>query len=502
MIKFKYISILSVWTLSSFLSGAFLSAASARSDTCLHGDDSVSGSSVPADGAVSESSLSAAAPTLDLTLEQCQELAARNSAAVLNAGLDVEAAKAQKREAVAEYFPKVSLNAWAFYAFDPMIELGLTDILGDTPFVQGLNSTLEAYAQQFGFSTVYSTLKKGVTANVSVMQSVFAGWRIVTGNKLAALGLSAASLQRDIALRTSAEDVERNYWQVISLEEKEKTLAEASRLLDTLYRDVLAATEAGLAVETDLLQVKMRINELRVDGVRLRNGIRLSKMNLLNTVGVEYNPYSTFGNDSIPYIDDIRLTDSLSDMQSPENYFRVAEDAAMAQEEAALLDISVESKRLEKQMAMGEALPQIAVGASYGYNDFINKGSMNGMVFGMVKIPITDWGGTARKMQRIDAQMRKAENDRAYLQRQLTLQIHQLWMDLTASWEQLQVAMEDVAMAEALQEKMYSQYEAGMSPMSELLEAQTGLSEARSGLTDSRIAYRMAVRAYLDRVGN
>ena len=105
-------------------------------------------------------------------------------------------------------------------------------------------------------------------------------------------------------------------------------------------------------------------------------------------------------------------------------------------------------------------------------------------------------------MQRIDAQMRKAENDRAYLQRQLTLQIHQLWMDLTASWEQLQVAMEDVAMAEALQEKMYSQYEAGMSPMSELLEAQTGLSEARSGLTDSRIAYRMAVRAYLDRVGN
>ena len=100
-----------------------------------------------------------------LTLEQCRELALRNNAAVLNAGLDVVAARAQKQEAVAGYFPKVSVTAMAFYAFDPFLELGLTDILGDTPFVRGLSSTLEGYASQYGFSTVYSPLKLPATVS-------------------------------------------------------------------------------------------------------------------------------------------------------------------------------------------------------------------------------------------------------------------------------------------------------------------------------------------------
>ena len=48
---------------------------------------------------------------VNLTLSQCQELALRHSNTVLNAGLDVAAAKARKQEAVAEYFPKVSATA-------------------------------------------------------------------------------------------------------------------------------------------------------------------------------------------------------------------------------------------------------------------------------------------------------------------------------------------------------------------------------------------------------
>ena len=475
----KYIiSLLSVWTLLSFSmeTGA----------QPLSSGDSLS--------------FSGGRPVLNLTLEQCRDMALRNSASVLNADLDVQAAIAQKREAFAGYFPKVSANAMAFYAFDPMLELGLTDILGDSPFVRNLNDMLSSYAQQFGFSTVYSTLKKGVAAKISVTQPLFAGGRIVTGNRLAGLGYQAAGLQKDIVLRNSAEEIERNYWQVISLEEKMRTTDEACILLDTLYRDVLSASGAGLAVDTDLMQVKMKMNSLKTDRIRLRNGIRLSKMNLLNTIGVEYNPYSAFGNDSIPYIDDVFLTDSLPEMQGPEHYYRAAEDAAMEQEESRLLDISVESKRLEKRMALGEALPQVMVGASYGYSNIIDEGAMNGAVFGMVRIPITDWGKTSRKMQKIDAQMQKAENDRSEMQRKIVLQIHRLWMEATASWEQLQVAMENVSLAETLQDRMYAKYMAGMAAMSDLLQAQTELSEAEAELTDKKIAYRMALRAYMDRV--
>ena len=436
---------------------------------------------------------------LELTLDDCRQMAIQNNTAVLNAGLDVAAAKARKQEAVAEYFPTVSVNALAFYAFDPLLEIGVTDILGKSDFSSGLENILSSYAAQYGFSPYYSTLKKGVTASVSVVQPLFAGGRIVTGNRMARIGLESASLQQEISLRETSESVESAYWQIVSLEDKLSCLADVNTLLDTIYRDALSASGAGLALETDLLQVRLKINETRSQEISLKNGIRLAKMSFFNSIGLEYNPYRTFGRDSLPDIDDIRLVDDIGDLLSPDNYYVPAEDVAGEQEESRLLDMSVEAKRLEKRMAVGETLPQIAVGASYGYNNVIDKGSMNGLVFGMVQIPISDWGKTARKVQRLDAQMQKAENDRLYLQRQIVLQINKLWLDLTAAWEKYQVSLESLGMAETLLSQMRDQYSAGMVPVSDLLQAQTQVAGAESALLDSRIAYRTALQAYLDR---
>ena len=262
---------------------------------------------------------------------------------------------------------------------------------------------------------------------------------------------------------------------------------------------MLSASGAGLALETDLLQVRLKINELKAGRIRLENGLKMAKMNYFNSIGVEYNPYTTFGQSSAPSLDNIRLTDDIAGFESPEYYYRDVEDVAASQEETRLLDLSVESKRLEKRMALGEALPQIAVGASYGYNNVIDKGAMNGLVFGMVQIPLSDWGGTARKLQRLDAQMQKAENDREYLGRQLVLQVHKLWLDLNAAWEQLQVSLENRDMSRSLMEQMRVQYDAGMVSVSEFLQTETAYAQAESELLDSQIAYRTALRAWLDK---
>ena len=95
--------------------------------------------------------------------------------------------------------------------------------------------------------------------------------------------------------------------------------------------------------------------------------------------------------------------------------------------------------------------------------------------------------------------MQKASNDRLYLQRQLVLQIHKLWLDLTASWEQLQVSRENADMAETLMVRMQDQYSAGMVAVSDLLQAQTQFTQAESELLDCQIAYRTALRSYLDK---
>lgn len=436
-----------------------------------------------------------------LSLEECRSLAVENNADVRNAALDVMAARAQKQEALAEYFPKVSVTAFTFYAFNPMLEIGVTDILGKSDFSYNLQNMINSLASSYGFDPVYSTLKHGVTAGVSVMQPVFAGGRIVSGNRLAALGVEAAGLQQNITRRKTAEEIEKNYWQVVALEEKMKTLDQMQTLLDTLYKDVSSACAAGLVTDNDILQVKLKQNELRSGKIQLKNGIRLSKMLLFNSIGVEYNPYSTIEDDTVPYIDDIVLSDRPDSLLPPGYYYRPEEEIAASQDESRLLEISVQAKKLEKRMALGETLPQIGIGASYGYTDLINDGRMNGAVYAMVQIPISDWGKTSRKVQRYDYQLQKAQNQQEYLNAQLVLQIRKLWLDLESSWEQMAVAQESVRTAEASVRDLKAYYDAGLSPLSELLQAQTQLREAADDYTEQSIGYAMALQAYLDRCG-
>lgn len=465
------------------------------------GTESGNAASVPvSENAVSvtESGNAASGVLTELSLEKCLDMARQNNVYILNSNLDIQAARAQKSEAFAEYFPKVSVMALGFYAIDPMLKIGVTDIFGHSNFTHNLQNFLNSAAPALGINPYYSTMQSGFTASVSVIQPVFAGGRIVNGNRLAQIGVEAAVLQKDIKARATDDEIEKNYWQIVSLEEKLSALGSVEDLLDTLERDVASACDAGLATITDLYQVKLKKNELRSGRLQLVQGIRLAKMNLFNGIGVEYNPYSTFGSDTIPYIDEILLTDCLGEMQSPDNYYVPEEEMAESMEESKLLDLSVEAKRLEKKMALGEALPQIGVGALYGYNDFITRGSFNGAVFASVQIPISDWGKTAHKMKRLDYQMQKAENERDYLSSQLILQVHKLWMDLTAAWEQLLVAQESVDVASAAVSQSSAYYLAGMIPVSELLQIQTDLTSAKNGLCDARIAYKTALQSYLN----
>ena len=434
---------------------------------------------------------------LVLTVGDCRNLALQNNVKVRNASLDVLAAKAQKGEAFAEYFPKVSINAFGYYAFDPMLEIGVKDILGDSDMANNINSIVEQVARAYGIDPVYSTMKQGYSATVSVMQPVFAGGRIVYGNRLAALGVEAAGLQNSLQQRKSVEEVEKDYWQVVSLEEKMKTVQSVRKMLDNLEKDVDAAVDAGLATETDRLQLQLKQNEMRATQSRLKGGIRLAKMNLCNAIGVEYTPYSTIGADSLPYIDSIEFADDLSRLEEPSFYWKDESEIVVSREESRLLDISVKAKQMERRMVLGEVLPQVGVGVSYGYNDLMfSDARFNGAVYATLQIPITDWGKYSRKMQRYDYQLQKARNEKDYLDAQLLLQVRQQWLDLTVSWEQAKVAEESVSAAESVVRQMEDRYRAGLVPVSELLEAQTALQQSADALVDARIAYRNAVAAY------
>lgn len=446
--------------------------------------------------------IAAPAQELRLTLEECREMALQNNSSAVGAALDLEAARYQKQEAFAEYFPRVSAMGFGFWAFDPLLEIGVKDIFGNNDFSNNLQGLIDSYAPMYGLPTSYTTLSRGYLAGISVMQPIFAGGRIVNGNRLAALGVEAAGLQQEVQRRSTSDEIEGYWWQVVSLQEKRELLAGSKEFVDTLFRDVTAAYGAGLVTEDELLQVKLARNELLSNEVQLDNGLKLAKMNLLNSIGQGYTVISANASEERPYIDSIVLADEEGLPGPPEAYYVDEESIAASMEETRLLELQVEAAELQKKMALGEALPQLAVGATYGYYDFTGKGDFNGLAFATVQIPISDWGKTSAKMKRLQTQVDKAASQRDYLQSQIILGVRQSWVELNSAWSQYQLALDSEAAAEASFGRVERNYEAGMVTAAELLQSQTSLRQASDKRADALNSYRQALRKWLELAEN
>ena len=419
-----------------------------------------------------------------LSMDECIELSRQNNPRVANAALSVTAAQAQRHEARASWFPTVSASAGGFKALDPMVSVGLDDVLGSSDAANTLRYYAETVAGLGAVGTEWTTLGQGYAAGLSVTQPLYAGGRIATGNALAALGVKAADAQRDLALRQNDDSVAVKYCNIIALQGKRNALEQGIALTEKLESDVSAAVDAGLARPSDLMQVQLKEHELQAQLVQLQSGVRLARMDLFNLIGLDYEADD---------LDSFVLTDSFDALSSPDAYRQNLADKAAAMDENRLLDFSVQAKQLQRHMTLGEALPTVGLGASMGYGQLIGEPRLNGMVYALVSVPLTDWTKTSRKLQRAKCAQLQAENDRDYLQKQLAVKVGKDWMELQTAWDLLAASREALTLSEKLEAQKRAEYDAGLCTLAELLQTQTDLQAARSRLIDAQSAYARTV---------
>lgn len=424
--------------------------------------------------------------SVSITLEDCLQLAESNDPYLKNARLDIESARARKSEAMWEYFPSISLNALGYHAVHPLVKITPHDVLGDSDAAWELNNAITDMANEYGVNSYYSGFRNGFSVSAFATQPVYAGGRIVSGNRLASLGVRVAGIQSDIRSRDTHEEVCRKFNQVLALQEKLLTVNSAMSFLETLHHQVSSAVDAGIAVESDLRQVKVKRQELSDASLTLRSGLKLAKMNLFNSIGMQYTYY---GLDSMVF--DASGFDSAF---CPE---MIQRGGGVARE-AELLQAQVEARRLEKKMAVGEHLPQVGVGASYGWNGLQNvrDGRMNGLGFVSVQIPLTGIGKAVARARRYDNEIQKAVNEKEYLDAQLRLQEDQMWLEVETAYNKMGIARELRDMAAEDLRRAEAEYKAGRCTASELAKAELDSVQAAEDFTDRVIDYRNASLAY------
>ena len=418
---------------------------------------------------------------LNLSVQDCIEMALENNIELKNSQLEIDKARATKNEARAEYFPTVSAQAVAFDALNPMLTFGIEDI--DNAQLRQLLYTLYAeYGANMGLDKEYSFVQNGVMLNAMATEPIYAGGRIRNGNKLAKLGIEAAETQAKVKEDKVCLQTETLYWQIVALQEKLATLDQLDRLLDTLDKDLSGAIEAGLAMPTDQFKLKVKQNESQLNRKKVTDGITLLKMALAQYIGTDWET--------------MQLTDTLGLETEPTAYFKTANEAVNARNETHLLDLSLKAEDLKKKMTLGEALPSLLVGGSTSYHTILENSKPNAMVFAVLQVPITDWHKTSYKLKKHDLDAEMAENTRRDLTEKMEMQTNQAWFNLEQSWMRITMAQTALSDAEANLKVTQDYYEAGLVALSDVLETQTLLKQSRDELTDSRVEYRINLVTY------
>ena len=424
------------------------------------------------------------------SLDQILDSARHNNITLRNAQRSVDAATQQRKEAFTKYFPTVSASGFGFTANKGMakMDVNLSDYI--TPeMAAGIAQSgilpAEALAS-LGQPMSMEMMKKGVMGNVMAMQPVFAGGQIINGNKLAKVGEDVSRLQLQLSENEVEKTAEQYYWQIVSLEEKLKTVNAVETLLKDINKDVTIAVKAGVALRNDLLQVELRQNDVESQKLTLNNNISILRMILAQYCGLQSTDFTL---------------DYNPEAQSPMMEKQDHQQALINTPEYKLLDKQVQATNLQHKMAIGSQLPTVAVGAGLVYHNMLESGRSFGMLMATVSIPISDWWGGSHVIKRKKIEHQKAIDQLADSSELLKINMQSAWNNVQEAYQQLGIAERSIEQATENLRLNRNFYQAGTSTMSDLLEAQLLYQQALDKRTDAYTNYQNRLLAYRHAVG-
>jgi outer membrane protein TolC len=131
----------------------------------------------------------------------------------------------------------------------------------------------------------------------------------------------------------------------------------------------------------------------------------------------------------------------------------------------------------------------------------MNSANTNAVAFATISIPISDWWGGVHKIKQGNAKVEIARNRLAETSELLVLQIEQANNELNEYYFQVGIAGKSVEQAGENLKVTRDNYKAGVSSMSDLLEAQSVYQNVLDNLTEARCNYQVKKAKYLQATG-
>lgn len=410
---------------------------------------------------------------MKLSMEQCRDMALTTSEELKQADNRLRQAELDDKIAATARLPKIEGSATGAYVL-PDIEMTGMELAMRGTYMAGLTLT----------------------------QPIYTGGKISVGRQMAHLGRQIADQQLRMTRMDVLVDADNAYWSYIAVRRKVRMLESYSTQMDTIYKQTSSAVAAGMAIENDLLRIEAKRTEIEYQLQRARNGADLCRMALCNVIGA---PLDTA----------IEPTDTTFNIESP---------TAMSLDIARRPEVGLLEKQIDVNMqrirdARSEMLPTVGLSAGYSYygniklKGFADMGNGTtvpytqefrdgiGIAMLAVKIPIFHWGESRKKLHKARYEFDNSQLELQRNMRLMSIEAQQAVQNVEDGYRMIHTAESGLRQAEENLRVMRNRYAAAMSPLTDLLDAQSQWQQAQSNLIEAQTQYMIYRTDYLRATG-
>ena len=438
-------------------------------------------------------------------LDSLRARAVSNNKSLLMEEQNKVAAHYTHKSAKTNFLPKVSATGAYMYTSRELsllsddqkhklsnIGTGLSALVPDlAPMSAHLNS-----AGQGLVDALHTDTRNAGVVAVTLTQPLYMGGKIRAYNKITEYAEQASGTMYDKTLQDIIVEVDDAYWNLVALHSKKKLAEGYKTLVDKLESDVEQLVKEGMATKSDLLSVKVKVNEAGVALIQVNNGIELSRMNLCRICGLDMD-------EPIEVEDNIDNNTQTAEAIGNGELVNQAADNLMQQAESnrkELQALYLKNKIYDEKikLARAEYLPKLVLMGDYlasnpsVFNSFEHrfKGMWNVGV--TLNVPILTWGDRSYKVKAAKAEACMHRYETEEVREKIELQVNQCRQKLQESLERYQTTVRSVDEAEENLRYANHGMKEGVVTLSNVMEAQTAWLKAKSEWVNAQVDVRLA----------
>ncbi|MFD2527706.1 TolC family protein [Flavihumibacter stibioxidans] len=420
-----------------------------------------------------------------LSLSAVIRLALEHNQTLRKATLSEEAGIQKTREIKAQALPQVNLNGnYSNNFIKPVIVLP-----GELTGQPGTISTIE----------MGTTHNIGITGEVK--QELF-NQSVFTGLQAARKSEEYYRLQTRLTEDQVIQSVASAFYQ-LQVNRVKREIVD-SNMIST--RKILTTTEtqfkAGLARRIDVDRLRVNLANLESMANLLNNAIYQSENQLRYFMGMQMDDPLQFSTPSLANIQEEMNTV----LQQESNEIMQLNDFKLLKKQEELL-------HLQKKAYKAEYYPKLSLFGNYSYNGISNKFDLlktsgtstwyDVAAVGLrLSVPIFDGNARQARIAQSNIQIKQLQEDLSQKKSQLTLNQRNAKMQIANSISTIRQQEKNIILARDIYETTQSNYKLGLSPLTDLLNAETSLTQARNNHAEALLQFKLAQVEMLKSNGN